>query len=342
MQFVPPLSLDGRAGSVTLPPGLVPTLPPSGSLPPGAAGAAAASGSANQLVVGSYPAAITAQPPPATGTITTADAMATEGALRGCSGKGAVHKKRRVLRTTLLHPCLLLLPLALTIALSLLRQFRALLQSARLYTRAHPLLQGASLRTQPCTSSMCESSPPSLPQLRRQRRRVPVFALCGLCCSLGQLWGRSWSFLLQQRPDMVLRMRACVPAWQGVPWNLPLSICCRPAACCAGAQLCSVPQHCQAALNPAPHTAGLLPAAAEPGHAQQVAVPPPGEFNRKLHRSAATVQAGPAVQLPAAGVTLQLMPCLFTCWVGPQPGAFMGLPIHCSTLRSSWRTCRRR
>lgn len=40
------------------------------------------SGAANQLVVGSYPAAITAQAPPATGTITTADAMATEGAQR--------------------------------------------------------------------------------------------------------------------------------------------------------------------------------------------------------------------------------------------------------------------
>jgi hypothetical protein len=77
--FVPPLSLDGRAGSATLPPGFVPSLQPSGSMPAGAAGTAALSGSANQVVVGSYPAAITAQAPPATGTITTADAMATEG-----------------------------------------------------------------------------------------------------------------------------------------------------------------------------------------------------------------------------------------------------------------------
>ena len=80
---MPPLSLDGRAGSVTLPlpSGMVPSLQPSGPMPTGAAGTAAVSGSANQLVVGSYPSAITAQPPPATGTITTADAMATEGAL---------------------------------------------------------------------------------------------------------------------------------------------------------------------------------------------------------------------------------------------------------------------
>lgn len=80
LQYVPPLSLDGRSASGQLPAGL-----PAVSTPKSAAGALGGGGSGaqlqppGQLVVGSYPAAITAQAPPAMAAITTADAMATEG-----------------------------------------------------------------------------------------------------------------------------------------------------------------------------------------------------------------------------------------------------------------------
>ena len=64
------MSLDSRLAAT----------PPSAS-PPGGAAAAGATPSTggSQMLVGSYPAPVAASPPPTMHTITTADAMATEG-----------------------------------------------------------------------------------------------------------------------------------------------------------------------------------------------------------------------------------------------------------------------
>ncbi|KAL4432444.1 hypothetical protein ABPG77_001743 [Micractinium sp. CCAP 211/92] len=75
-RFVPPLALDGRA----------PSMSSAGSSMPGVGSAGALQGMpaapgmpGQQVMVGSFPAAIPTPAPPAMGTITTADAMATEG-----------------------------------------------------------------------------------------------------------------------------------------------------------------------------------------------------------------------------------------------------------------------
>lgn len=158
LQYVPPLSLDGRAGSVTLPlpPGMVPSLQPTGPMPAGAAGTAAVSGSANQLVVGSYPSAITAQPPPATGTITTADAMATEGALLLGLQQARAPVQRSAEWLLVMAVTELCIAAGGIIEVSARRGHpRAALAPSLLshcLRLAQALLQGASLRTRPCRS----------------------------------------------------------------------------------------------------------------------------------------------------------------------------------------------
>jgi hypothetical protein len=67
-QFVPPLALDGRPSSAG-----------AGHPPGGAAAGGTPGGGAGQVLVPSYTGAIAAQAPPAMQTITTADAMASEG-----------------------------------------------------------------------------------------------------------------------------------------------------------------------------------------------------------------------------------------------------------------------
>ncbi|PSC67241.1 AMP deaminase isoform A [Micractinium conductrix] len=69
-RYLPPLSLDNRSAQ---------SMAAVGGGAPAGGSAAGAAGAGQQLVVGSYPANITAQPPPAMTTITTADAMASEG-----------------------------------------------------------------------------------------------------------------------------------------------------------------------------------------------------------------------------------------------------------------------
>lgn len=74
---MPPLSLDGRASTVQLQQGV--GTPHAGAGPQHGSAAQLGGGGGGVTTVGSYPANITALAPPAMGTITTADAMASEG-----------------------------------------------------------------------------------------------------------------------------------------------------------------------------------------------------------------------------------------------------------------------
>lgn len=107
-------------------------------------------GAPHNVVVPSYPGPISAQPPPALATITTADAMATEG---------------RLLRVGAWEPCV---SSRCSRAISSIHALHAL-----------HALQAASSKTPRCTSSTCGSSPPR----RRPRRRWRRSATCSSSAS---------------------------------------------------------------------------------------------------------------------------------------------------------------